>query len=299
MYGFPMNKIPTKQGKDKMLAALHKKMGELRSDLTEMNDGEFKKFFLHHLITTMKRKDFRIEDTDQSYRVINHWCEIGLIDDSREKNAKGWRHFSGIDLLWIKVIEELRAYGLSLETIGKVKKFLFPIENGKKIEFYFLSLAKPGHLLVVEKNGDIHLWKKKDGKKLWSERSYVAINLFRIQEEFMQSHFSKFHINEAQESGLNAEEYEFLEILRSGKYSSISVKMQDGKIERFEMEEDVNERIIDLLRQSDFQDITIKKQNGKIVSMKRTLKQKPSTRATEELRASISTNSLSNRKSRS
>jgi DNA-binding transcriptional MerR regulator len=62
---------------------------------------------------------FYVSNTGISYRTINHWNEKGLIRCNR-KNEGGDRRFSFADFVWIKVVNELRSFGVSIPTIKKI-----------------------------------------------------------------------------------------------------------------------------------------------------------------------------------
>lgn len=62
---------------------------------------------------------FYVSNTGISYRTINHWNEKGLIRCSR-KNEGGDRRFSFADFVWIKIVNELRSFGVSIPTIKKI-----------------------------------------------------------------------------------------------------------------------------------------------------------------------------------
>ena len=62
---------------------------------------------------------FYVSNTGISYRTINHWNEKGLIRCNR-KNEGGDRRFSFADFVWIKIVNELRSFGVSIPTIKKI-----------------------------------------------------------------------------------------------------------------------------------------------------------------------------------
>lgn len=67
---------------------------------------------------------FTVKDTGLTYRVLNHWSEVGLIEDDRS-DAAGWRKLSVADLLWIRILVKLREYGLSLDKLLRVQTCIF------------------------------------------------------------------------------------------------------------------------------------------------------------------------------
>lgn len=103
-----------------------------------------------------------ISKTGESYRVINHWNEKGLLL-RQEGRGNGWRKFSYVDLMWLSVIQELRRFGLSLETIKAVKQSLFHRGKNKTEStlFFesFIPLIPHGEdiLLIVLPDGQAEL----------------------------------------------------------------------------------------------------------------------------------------------
>lgn len=59
------------------------------------------------------------KDTGVNYRVLNHWDEKGIIRFAREKKESN-RKFSFVDFIWIKVVNELRSFGIQLPVIKKI-----------------------------------------------------------------------------------------------------------------------------------------------------------------------------------
>ncbi len=76
---------------------------------------------LYEIIT---KERLTVKDTDIKYRVINHWDEKGLIRFAR-KAEEGHRKFSLVDFIWIKVVNELRSFGVKLSDIQKIAKDIY------------------------------------------------------------------------------------------------------------------------------------------------------------------------------
>ena len=64
---------------------------------------------------------YKIGEEKLSSRVLNHWYEVGILEDDRP-DGKGWKKFSISELLWIQIVIKLRSFGLNLARIKKVKK---------------------------------------------------------------------------------------------------------------------------------------------------------------------------------
>jgi DNA-binding transcriptional MerR regulator len=85
-------------------------------------------FDIQAVISRLERRIFSIKDTTLSYRTLNHYQSIGVIDNLKEKNSS-WRKFNGLELLWIKIVIQLRDFGISLDKIIAIKDQLF--DKGK------------------------------------------------------------------------------------------------------------------------------------------------------------------------
>ncbi|MBI5857590.1 MAG: MerR family transcriptional regulator [Sphingobacteriales bacterium] len=104
---------------------LDKLTGKSLEELVKSNHRELGELFIN-----LMQRQFTISDSMVEHRTILHWEkeQIIVIDNNQRK---GWRRFSFFDYVWIKIISELRAFGVSLPTIRSVKEELFsPAEGG-------------------------------------------------------------------------------------------------------------------------------------------------------------------------
>ena len=67
-----------------------------------------------------------------TYRQLNSWEKEGLLTVQRE--GREWRRFSIIDAVWVKLIKELREFGMSREQL-KVTKQSLEFESDKYVTF--------------------------------------------------------------------------------------------------------------------------------------------------------------------
>ena len=74
---------------------------------------------LAELYELLNEEKLSAKDTGVNYRVISHWDDKGIIRFSRE-NKKANRKFSFVDFMWIKVVNELRSFGIQLPVIKKI-----------------------------------------------------------------------------------------------------------------------------------------------------------------------------------
>lgn len=104
-----------------------------------------------------------------SSRVLNHWCEYGVINDNRP-NGKGWSKFSFSEVIWIEIIVKLRNFGLDLKRIKEVKNQL-EFYNTEKINMtcplldFYLTVALTSKIpikLIVFESGEAEITRQID-----------------------------------------------------------------------------------------------------------------------------------------
>lgn len=231
-----------------------------------------------------EKKHRRNEANEATYRVLNHWEALGIIDQRPE--GKGWRKYAFLDFVWLDIIQHLRSFGYPNEKIKVAYQWL--TEGGKisvAQQFFFIRYAvlamgnKPVYVLVF-KDGNIDFatfQEIRNSEMLGMLDNHISIHLNPL--------IFKYHPNPVKKklrppiecySETNTEESQILNNIRSGNFESITIKMKDGKVTFIESEEHVNSstRIIDILKQGNFQDIELKQRDGKVISLKRTLKHK-------------------------
>jgi DNA-binding transcriptional MerR regulator len=69
-------------------------------------------------------KKFTIADINVDHRSVLHWEKEGLIDKSKE-TKDGWRRFSFFDYVWIRLLINMREFGLPLPILKIVKEVLY------------------------------------------------------------------------------------------------------------------------------------------------------------------------------
>ncbi len=74
---------------------------------------------LAELYELLNEEKLSAKDTGVNYRVISHWDDKGIIRFSRE-NEEANRKFSFVDFIWIKVVNELRSFGIQIPVIKKM-----------------------------------------------------------------------------------------------------------------------------------------------------------------------------------
>ncbi len=150
------------------------------------------------LVNLISEEGLSIKNTSSTYKVINDWTRLGIIEDRRHE-LKQWRKFSLIDLVWVRIVSELRSIKYPLNKIKELKLLYYAQEihvgNDEKlagvnegyytiksikypnISFYILSILLH---LGREDIDDLHL--------LIQPNPYSVKSLFDLKEETFKSH---------------------------------------------------------------------------------------------------------------
>lgn len=78
-----------------------------------------------------------------------NWEKGGLIPFAREE--KGWRKFSFLEAVWIKTLEELRALGVSTDTIRGVKDYLWQEDQDSFHNLLLVNFQKGAENMSLDK----------------------------------------------------------------------------------------------------------------------------------------------------
>jgi DNA-binding transcriptional MerR regulator len=81
-------------------------------------DEEMNDYFIA-LLDVINEPKFYLKDIGVSGKVMNDWIKYALVDDTKEKGT--WRKYTLKEAIWIKLIEELRLFGIPLKTIKNIK----------------------------------------------------------------------------------------------------------------------------------------------------------------------------------
>lgn len=117
-------------------------------------------------IHLLRNKIFILRDTGIAPRIYHQWQKAGLVDQNVFFDKRKWITLSFGEYLWLKVIEDLKKIGCSVENILKAKKLCltnsfdaaaekFSDQSFKERIFSFLSengIVKPEDISGLEKN---------------------------------------------------------------------------------------------------------------------------------------------------
>lgn len=109
----------------------------------------------------LREKIHSLGNVEASYRQINHWEEMGLLEDDRTVAGKGWRKFSFYDMTYILILKKLRQMGMPIEKLRKTKESLFAPVVEKRTDINLLEIATA--FIYLKDYGNSHLVIAEDG----------------------------------------------------------------------------------------------------------------------------------------
>lgn len=227
-----------------------------------------------NLIIDRARKNF-----DASPRVLNNWKNNGLLPGKLKEGE--WHKFNKIESIWLMLIEELRAFGLSLDAIGLVKNKILnsKVKGFSPLEFAVMRsiVQEPMNLLVLQ-NGESYLMTREQYVKYLEDEflpPHISISILSLsKKEFPQNVFDTIEPN--RKAVLTEKELQLLYFIRTGEFDSIKIVMKEGEIYLIESQSKIplNKKLIDIIKQASYQNIEIKTDKGKIVHISSTHKTK-------------------------
>lgn len=216
---------------------------------------------------------FTVKDSGASHRLINHWSEMGIIDDSSRENGQGWRKLSVVDLIWVHILMELRRFGMPLENLKLAYKSTFYSPTKRKTRWPVLEVAilrclqrNPIYLIVFEDGWCEYLFSNDYYLNMQtgvlSEKAYLVVNLNKCVKEV----FPKLNAPEHEISlDLSENELSVIEKLRHGDLAELHIKLKDGDIKSLINIYSGNDDYQGLIDKIEHGEYTVKRQNGKTV----------------------------------
>ncbi len=201
----------------------------------------------------LRERKYTTKDTGIPYRVINHW-EIsklmpeGVKIDNRQKDSS-WRTFSMTEMAWLKIVDHLRNFGLSLKQIGAVKRCIIHWNKTGKYYPYFeyylaqaLFSSKDTYLRVLT-NGTADLISAEQiemEKILGGSKDMLLISTKSILSELgldFPEIKSRLELSE--------EEFELFDEIRHGEVDEVRAGIREGRITEIEATKTTTKPLLD------------------------------------------------------
>ena len=218
-------------------------------------------------------KRFTVKDSGATHRLINHWSEAGIIDDTSRTNEQGWRKLSIVDLIWIHVLMKLRRFGMSLDSLSLAYQSTFysHAKSDKKWPMFEFSILRCLHrnplFIIVFEDGWCEYMYKHDYELnmqtgFLNEKAYLMVNL----NQCVSAVFPK--LNKPEHMGLvelSQIELGVIEKIRQGDLNELHLRFKDGQVESLKKIYRGNDNYQGLIDKIEYGEYTVKLQNGKTV----------------------------------
>ena len=227
-------------------------------------------------------KERNIKTDDATYRQLNSWEKEGLLTTHRE--GREWRRFSIMDAVWVKLLKELREFGMSREQLKTTKQSL-EFESAKcgvampLLEFYtaFAIATKMPVLVLIFKDGlavPANFTQYKIAQQVQGMENHIQLSL----NDILQGFFPDVNLKAKYKNELpmSVNEMELLAYLRIANFERITVKFNNGQMEKFEGVQRLKakKRIEELIREHRYQDIQLQEEDGEVTAIFQTIKKK-------------------------
>ncbi len=251
---------------------------------SEAFDKGFYDYFKNHkqnrLSQLLNNKERNVKIESISYRELNSWEKAGLLTVQRE--GREWRRFSIIDAIWVKLVKELRDFGVTWKQLKVTKESLeYEGENCgvpmPLLEFYtaFVIAQRMPVIILVFKNGialPVSFTQYKVAKETIEIPDHVQISLNNLLQGMVSGvDLSPEHKGEAI---LAADEMALLAFLRMDNFEKVEIQYKSGKMQTVEglQRIEASALVSDVIREHKYQKIEVVIQDGQKVSLVRTIK---------------------------
>lgn len=241
----------------------------------------FKSLKTNRISAVLNNSERNIKFDSISYRQLNSWDKEGLLTAVRE--GREWRKFSIMDAIWVKIIQEMREFGMSWEQISNAKKSL-ELESEQYgvampiLEFYtaFAIGSKMPVLILVFKDGicvPANFTQYKIAREFSQVDNHLQINLNNILQGFFPNVDLKPMV---QSTNLSLEEVELIAFMRLKQFEKVEVRYANGKMDLLEGLESISnkKKIDEILREQKYASIELLEEDGKVTRILRKIKKK-------------------------
>ena len=246
------------------------------------------------LIAELVLPRFTISEIGITHRWITHWDKQGLIDNRRE--GIGWRRFSFVDYIWLRVIVRLRDFNMPLASIKQVKKFLFKSWNTEEIRYMtenaIFQISEgtmdmpPNYTKEnFEKNIRRDIAKHKGIFRYFNNLFIMIFSMLSNKKPYCLMITDKgacgllvFEDEATIEASMNAilrdivpYDFTIINLYRILQEFFDNEKIKDDEIEKVAILTNKEKQVLELIRQGDFKELSIKLKNDKeyLIGIKR------------------------------
>lgn len=207
-----------------------------------------------------------------SYRVLNHWCNAGLLPEGIASDGT-WRKLTFVERAWIGVVVHLREFGVPLEKIAKARKDVLVFDSkckGYVMFEYYLSRAiasvdDPYFIMLADGTADVGNSDEIELNKLGSGPTDVLLISLK---SVLKTLGEKAYATAKPLFSLSEEEIDILQALRMGNDDELVVKLKDGMVTETQVSKSqhgkpkIADVLTDLKKSKAYADVTIKFQDG-------------------------------------
>jgi hypothetical protein len=229
------------------------------------------------------------KDAGTSYRVINHWDSLGLIDCERA-SSNSWRRFNLIETLWISVMRRFRKMEISLGKIAQIKPYFFEIIDPKCpitiVDFYVMCAylqARPVFFITLLDGQSEFLfyeeYKAAISSNLLDSCITIHINPFLkevLPEKNIRSNFTYMFNPFVCEEPLPPICQDLLQMVEKEDFDFIQIVKRKGKIKEMHIEQNFPGSVKEHDLKQGYRNVSIENhhENGSIKGRKRTIHEK-------------------------
>lgn len=232
-------------------------------------------------------------------RQMNDWDERGALPHEREGDS-GWRRFTARDIFVLMVCAELRSrFGVSVERIKYVQGFM--LQDGAdhlEAAIYLMAHLGVAVWLLTDFEETFVMDSELEFTDMWGhgyfggdhESSFALLKLSPIVNRLLAMrtdstpiplHGRGYEIMQEMRAAFGVrtpEEYEALQLIRSGNYERVEIVAPNGKIETLYATAriDPTANLNKIAEEHPYQTLIVRCQDGRTVSVEQTTSHKPS-----------------------
>lgn len=219
---------------------------------------------------------YTVKNIGVSNRVVSHWDSQEVTLPDQRPNEKKWRKFNFQEIVWLQILQELRAFGMSMEQLKTAQKSMFTFQQKKLLWPFklaiFLSLqpeSLPIRILVFQ-NGEVLMGTEEYMDMIEDLKpSCIKINLNSICAQLLKR--KAFNSPSKIKTYLNEAQFEVLNYMEEKKYQEIMIGLEKDNEYRVQLT-DINKpdvTIGELMQMTNHGEITVKIANGEVIWTRR------------------------------